>query len=105
MRWSLVLAALAASWGFVSVIVAGVDLSGYALVFWRCLLAALSLPTALLALGQARGVLVAFRRPRVLALGLVLAAHWVLFFETVKRASVAIAILTVYTAPIFVALL
>jgi len=32
-----------------------------------------------------------------------LALHWVLFFETLKRSSVAIAILTVYTAPVFLA--
>jgi len=42
---------------------------------------------------------------RILALGLLLALHWALFFETLKRASVAVAILTVYTAPIFVAVL
>ena len=105
MRWNLVLAALAASWGFVSVIVAGVALSGYGLVFWRCLLAAASLALFLVAVGGA-GVLRAGReRVRIVAVGLVLATHWVLFFETVKRASVAVAILTVYTAPVFVALI
>jgi drug/metabolite transporter (DMT)-like permease len=41
----------------------------------------------------------------VLGLGVLLALHWTLFFEAVKRASVAVAILTVYTAPIFLAVL
>jgi drug/metabolite transporter (DMT)-like permease len=35
--------------------------------------------------------------------GAVLGAHWFLFFETIKRSSVAVAVLTVYTAPIFLA--
>ena len=41
----------------------------------------------------------------MLGLGLLLALHWTLFFEALKRASVAVAILTVYTAPIFLAVL
>ena len=105
MRWNLLLAAVAGSWGFVSVIVAGLELSGEALVFWRCLLATISLPLVLLALGRIESLRFGSHRGRVLALGLLLALHWVLFFETVKRSSVAVAILTVYTAPVFVAIL
>jgi drug/metabolite transporter (DMT)-like permease len=104
-RWNLLLAGVAASWGFVSVIVAGLDLSGEALVFWRCLLATISLPLLLLALRRVESLRFQSHRGRVLALGLLLALHWVLFFETVKRSSVAVAILTVYTAPVFVAIL
>jgi hypothetical protein len=50
--WNAGVAAIAASWGFVSVIVAGVELPGEALVFWRCLLAAVTLPALLLLLGR-----------------------------------------------------
>jgi drug/metabolite transporter (DMT)-like permease len=103
--WNIALAAIAASWGFVSVIVAGVDLGGEELVFWRCLLAALTLPPLLLVLGRFDALVLRRRRLQVLGLGLLLALHWVLFFETLKRSSVAIAILTVYTAPIFLAVL
>ena len=104
--WNVALAAIAASWGFVSVIVAAIDLSEEALVFWRCLLAALTLPLLLLALGRLRSLAVASRyRLAVLGLGLLLALHWVLFFATLKRSSVAVAILTVYTAPIFLAVI
>jgi drug/metabolite transporter (DMT)-like permease len=103
--WNAAVAAIAASWGFVSVIVAGVDLPGEALVFWRCLLAALTLPTVLLLLGRLDALVLRRRRLQVLGLGLLLALHWVLFFETIKRASVAVAILLVYTAPIFLAVL
>jgi drug/metabolite transporter (DMT)-like permease len=103
--WNLGVAGIALSWGFVSVIVAGVDLPGETLVFWRCVLAALTLPPILFVLGRLETLALPRRRLQVLALGLVLAAHWVLFFETIKRASVAAAILLVYTAPIFLAVL
>jgi drug/metabolite transporter (DMT)-like permease len=36
-------------------------------------------------------------------LGLVLAAHWSLYFLTIKLSSVAVAVVTVYTAPLFIA--
>ena len=103
--WNAGVAGIAASWGFVSVIVAGVDLSGEALVFWRCVLAALTLPAILLLLGRLDALVLRRRRLHVLGLGVLLALHWVLFFETIKRASVAVAILLVYTAPIFLAVL
>ena len=41
----------------------------------------------------------------MVAVGVVLAVHWYLFFETIKLSSVAVAVLTVYTAPVFLALL
>lgn len=104
-RWNLTVAGLAASWGFVSVIVAGVDLSGEVLVFWRCLIAAAVLPLLLLAMGRIGVLVIRGRGAQVIGLGLLLALHWTLFFEALKRASVAVAILTVYTAPIFLAVL
>ncbi len=104
-RWNLVVAGLAASWGFVSVIVAGVDLPAAALVFWRCLIAAVTVPLILLVAGRLRALVVNRGRPQIIGLGLLVAVHWGLFFETLKLASVAVAILTVYTAPIFLAVL
>jgi drug/metabolite transporter (DMT)-like permease len=102
-RWNIAVASIAASWGFVSVIVAGIDVSGEGLVFWRCALAALTLALILLAVGRRGALALRRRRLQVLGLGLMLALHWVLFFETIKRSSVAVAILLVYTAPIFLA--
>jgi drug/metabolite transporter (DMT)-like permease len=104
-RWNLVVAGLAASWGFVSVIVAGVDLPAAALVFWRCLIAAVTVPLLLLVAGRLRALVVDHDRPQIIGLGVLVAVHWGLFFETLKLASVAVAILTVYTAPIFLAVL
>jgi DME family drug/metabolite transporter len=42
------------------------------------------------------------RRGTVVVLGVILAAHWFLYFETIKVSSVVVAVLTVYTAPIFI---
>src|SRR5919109_186419 len=91
--WNLGVAGIACSWGFVSVIVAGVDLSGETLVFWRCALAALTLPPLLLGLGRLGALVPRTHRLQLLGVALLLAAHWVLFFETIKRASVAAAVL------------
>ena len=105
MRWNLSVAGLAASWGFISVIVAGVDLDASVLVFFRLALAALAIGTAAAALGRADLIRLPERPLRLLVVGVVLAAHWFLFFETIKLSSVAVALLTVYTAPVFLSLL
>ena len=104
MRWRVCVAALAASWGFISIIVAKVDLDASVLVFYRLSLAVLTVGlglvvarrTDLLRLPNCRGTLV--------ALGVILAAHWFLYFEAIKVSSVVVAVLTVYTAPIFIAI-
>jgi drug/metabolite transporter (DMT)-like permease len=104
-RWNLVVAGLAASWGFVSVIVAGVDLGAAPLLFWRCVVAAATLAVLILAAKRPMALAIGSRRPQILGLALLVSVHWALFFETLKLASVAVAILTVYTAPIFLAVL
>jgi len=105
MRWNLGLAALAVSWGLVSVLAAAVAVDAGPLTFLRLALAALTL--GLVALVGARRHLLAPGRHLgpLVALGVVQAVHWWLFFETVKRGSVALAVLTFYAAPIFLAVL
>jgi drug/metabolite transporter (DMT)-like permease len=102
MRWNLAVAALASSWGFIAVIVAAVDLDAAVLVFYRVAIAAAAIAIVLAAIRRLQ-----LLRPdwRVLVVGVFLAGHWFLFFETIKVSSVAVALLTVYTAPIFLALL
>jgi drug/metabolite transporter, DME family len=100
-RWNLAVAGIAASWGFVSVIAAGVDLPAAALVFWRCVIAAVTVPALVLVVRRLPLLVVEQRRHQVLGLAFLVAVHWALLFETLKLASVAVAILTVYTAPIF----
>jgi drug/metabolite transporter (DMT)-like permease len=104
-RWNLVVAGLAVSWGFVSVIAAGVDLPASTLVFWRCVVAAITVPVLVLLVRRVRLLAVEKRRNQLLGLGVLVAIHWALLFQTLKLASVAVAILTVYTAPIFLAVL
>lgn len=103
MRWKLALGGLTASWGFIAVLVAAVDLSAEALAFWRLALAAATL--ALIAVVTARREFLAPRgRLRALVvLGAVQGAHWLLFFEAVKHGSVALAVLTFYAAPLVLA--
>ena len=105
MRWNLAVAGLSASFGFVSIIVGGVDLDAPVLVFYRCLFA---VPAIALALVVTRRLFVLRHRLTVraaLLLGTTLGAHWFMFFETIKRSSVAFALLAAYVAPILVALL
>ncbi|MDP8910966.1 MAG: DMT family transporter [Actinomycetota bacterium] len=104
MRWNLAVAGLAASWGFISVIVAGVDLPAEALVFERLALAALTLLAGLALARRLDLVRLPGFRVRVPLIGAVLGVHWFLFFETIKLSSVAVAVLMVYAAPIVIAL-
>jgi drug/metabolite transporter (DMT)-like permease len=103
MRWNLALAGLAASWGFVAVLVAAVDLGAGPLAFLRLALAAATL--AVVALLGRRSLRPGRALRGLVLLGVVQAAHWLLFFEAVKLGSVALAVLTFYTAPILLSLL
>jgi drug/metabolite transporter (DMT)-like permease len=98
MRWKVALSGLAASWGFIAVLVSAVSLGAGALAFLRLAIAAATLGL-IAALGrQSVRPGTAFRA--LVLLGVLQAAHWVLFFEAVKLGSVALAVLTFYTAPI-----
>jgi drug/metabolite transporter, DME family len=103
-RWNLAVATLAASWGFVAIIVREVDLDAEVLVFYRVLFGVVALALLLAAArGLARARLPG-KRLWALLLGTTLGVHWFLYFETIKLSSVAFAVLTAYTAPILVAL-
>jgi drug/metabolite transporter (DMT)-like permease len=104
-RWNLSVAGLAASWGAIAVIVAGVELDASVLVFHRLALAAAATAVGALLLRRTGVLLLPPAAWRLLVVGALLAAHWSLFFRTIKVASVAFAVLVVYTAPIFLALL
>jgi drug/metabolite transporter (DMT)-like permease len=105
LRWNLAVAALAASWGLIAVIVREVELESEVLVFYRLSLAALAILAVVALLRRLDVLRVPALRGRLVLVGVTLAAHWFLFFETIKLSSVAVAVLTVYTAPIFLALL
>jgi drug/metabolite transporter (DMT)-like permease len=104
-RWNLAVAALATSWGFISVIVVGVTLGPIPLTICRTALAALALALGFAALGRLDLLSVPESRGRLLVSGLSLAAHWWCYFEAIKLAGAAVANFTVYTAPIVLSVL
>ena len=79
-------------------------LSAEALVFYRLVIAAGSIGVAAVALRRLGLLRAQSSRPSLVLIGVLLAGHWFLFFETIKLSSVAVALLTVYTAPILLAL-
>jgi drug/metabolite transporter (DMT)-like permease len=104
-RWNLAIAALATSWGFIAVIVAHVNLSAEALVFWRVSIATVALGAGLAVTRRLDLIKLPQLRGRVVLVGALLVVHWWLFFETIKLSSVAVALVTVYTGPLFLAVL
>jgi drug/metabolite transporter (DMT)-like permease len=104
-RWNLAVAGLLASFGFVAIIVGGVELDAPVLVFFRCLFAVPAIGIVLV-LTRRSFVLQRGRTFKAaLLLGTTLGAHWFFYFETIKASSVAFALLAAYLAPILVALL
>ena len=99
---SLLIAACALSWGLIAVLVREIDLPAMAIVGSRCVLSALLIGGAL---AIVRRDLLRPPRPAVYLLGLMIAAHWSLYFAAIKETSVASAVLITYAAPIFMALL
>jgi drug/metabolite transporter (DMT)-like permease len=105
MRWNVAVAALAASWGLIAVIVREVDLDAQVLTFYRLAFAALTLLVAAAALNRLDVLRLPRHGRRAAAIGVLLAAHWFVYFEAIKLSSVAVAVLMVYTAPIVIALI
>jgi drug/metabolite transporter (DMT)-like permease len=105
LRWKLAVATLAVSWGLIAVIVRKVDLDAQVLAFYRLAFAGAAL--ALVAVAVRRLALLRLTRHRggVALIGVILAAHWFLYFVTIKLSSVAVAVLLAYLAPIAIALL
>jgi drug/metabolite transporter (DMT)-like permease len=105
MRWNLAVAALAASWGLIAIIVREVDLDAQVLVFYRLALAAFVLFLVAVFTGQLAKLRVERHAGRVVLIGVMLGTHWFLYFATIKLSSVAVAVLLAYLAPIAIALI
>ncbi len=105
MRWNLALGGLAASWGFIAVLVAAVDARrrGPRVLAARARRADARCRRARRGQAQASSRRAAAWR-RSSLLGVVQGAHWLLFFEAVEHGSVALAVLTFYAAPLVIAL-
>lgn len=101
---SLTIAGCALSWGVIGIIVREVDLPAMAIVFWRVGLSAAAV-AALLVVARRRDLFDLRGNRAAFGLGLLLAAHWSLYFGAIKETSVASAVLVTYAAPIFMALI
>ena len=105
MRWNLAVAALAASWGLIAIIVREVDLDAQVLVFYRLALAAVVLFLVAIFTAQVAKLRVERHAGRIVLIGVMLGTHWFLYFATIKLSSVAVAVLMAYLAPIAIALI
>lgn len=94
---------MAVSWGLVAVLAGAISVDPIPLAFLRLTVAALTLALVALATRRTRLLLPGAHLPRLVALGCVQAVHWCLFFETVRRGSVALAVITFASAPVFLA--
>lgn len=99
----MLLAVLGASWGFIGVLVAAVALDAEALAFARLAIAAATLGLVAALTGRIVSLRPGADLPALVLLGVVQGAHWLLFFLAIKHGSVALAVLTFYTAPVFIA--
>ncbi|HOF99554.1 MAG: EamA-like transporter family protein [Firmicutes bacterium ADurb.Bin248] len=79
--------------------------SAVTIAFGRCAVSACVLLPLLFARREPLGVTLAKDAPLLAAAGLLLALHWVSFFESVKVASVAIATIAFSTYPLFLVFL
>ena len=90
-------------WGSIGVFVKEVDVSAPVLVFFRLSLGAASVAAVWAIRGRLSELRLGERRGLLIASGLLLALHWVAFFEAYKRLTVATTILIVYVGPVLIA--
>lgn len=98
-----VLAAVAAAWGTIPLIVRRVDLPAEQLVAARLWLGSLPLLAWISVRSHHR--LPRPDRVRIVVLGVILAIHWAAFFWSLKTTTVAIALVLVYLAPVVLAVM
>ena len=90
-------------WGSIGVFVKELDVSAPVLVFFRLSLGAASVVAIWAARGRLRELRIGQDRGLIVAAGVLLAIHWVAFFEAYKRLSVATTILIIYVGPVLIA--
>lgn len=104
-RAALGIAAIAATWGAIGIIVRQLPLPAVAIVFARCVLATATITATGLLAGRRLGWRRLPQRTTVVLLGVLLAFHWVCLFGAQQRAPVGTVLLITYLAPVVVAAL
>jgi drug/metabolite transporter (DMT)-like permease len=101
----LEVAGIAAFWGSIGLVVREIDLPAVAMVMFRVGIASAGIAAFLLLRPDGRGWNLLPHRPlRTVVQGVVLAAHWALFFAAIQRAPLGTVVLIVYLAPLIIAL-
>jgi drug/metabolite transporter (DMT)-like permease len=90
-------------WGSIGVIVKRIDVSAPVIVFFRLAFGAASVVAVWALRGRLDELRLREHRKLVVLAGVLLAVHWVAFFEAYKRLSVATTILIVYIGPVLIA--
>lgn len=99
------MAGIAAFWGSIGLVVREIDLPAVALVMFRVGIASAGIAAFLLLRPDGRGWNLLQHRPlRTVVQGVILAAHWALFFAAIQRAPLGTVVLIVYLAPLIIAL-
>jgi DME family drug/metabolite transporter len=100
----LQVAGCATFWGSIGLVIREIDLTATTLVAFRVGIATLAIAGWLLVRPDEVGRRFVVHRPvRTVVQGVVLAVHWVLFFEAIQRAPVGLVTLLVYLSPVLVA--
>jgi drug/metabolite transporter (DMT)-like permease len=92
-------------WGSIGVLVKEIDVSAAVTVFFRLAFGSASVVAVWALRGKLSELRIPTDRGKVIASGVILAFHWVVFFEAYKRLPVATTILIVYVGPVIIAAL
>lgn len=91
-------------WGFTGILGKLIDISSISIVWWRMSIAFIGLAAFMLA--TKREFRTTFKNTiKYLGTGLIIALHWILFFEALKVSNVSITLTTLASTTLFVALI
>lgn len=91
-------------WGSIGVFVKKVDVAASQVVFFRLAMGCAVIVGWFAARRRLAELRIGQHRAALVAVGVILAFHWLLLFESFKRLDVATTILIVYVGPVFIAL-
>jgi drug/metabolite transporter (DMT)-like permease len=100
----ILLHAIVLIYGFTGILGKLITLPADALTWWRMIIASAALVVYMIA----KGALGELRKGPTLAIvvvGIIIAAHWITFFEAIKQSNVSIALATMSSTALFVAVL
>jgi len=91
-------------WGFTGIIGKLIETDSDILVWWRMMIASISIGLFVYLTGKIKKSLL-FRAHKYSLIGLVIAAHWITFFEAIKVSNVSVTLACLSASSLFTALL